>query len=181
MKWSKRPALKRARPPPNRPSHTSPVLGSTSMAVTTRQGRPSFSRQDRDLAGSSCRSGPGRPRCRSRRSRGRVGLDGEDVVVGQAVLGGELLPLGIDVGQAGVGVWAAAVAGGAGVAAGGTGRAATRASRGSSETAERGSECESGAWSDVLVRWVEVHSVFRYSIKSFNWSLVMSLVTPCSS
>ena len=28
-----------------------------------------------------------------------VGLDGEDVVVGQAVLHGELLPLGVDVGQ----------------------------------------------------------------------------------
>ncbi len=43
--WSKRPPESRARPPPKRPSHTSPVFWSTSIAVTTLNGRPSFSCQ----------------------------------------------------------------------------------------------------------------------------------------
>ena len=41
--WSKRPPESRASPPPNSPSQTSPVFWSTSIAVTTLNGRPSFS------------------------------------------------------------------------------------------------------------------------------------------
>ena len=91
-------AAEAGHPPPNRPSQTSPVFLSTSMAVITRQGRPSFSRPTADLAGPLVEQA--RPSSVPIQTLGPSALTAKTWSLGRPSFDGEVLPLRIDVRQA---------------------------------------------------------------------------------